>query len=169
MMLRSLIALILVIAGLSVSAQSKWNAASLQVYQNMQAEEEVSLLIQVHPEFNSTLLEAQGIRIGSRAGTIWTAYANKEQIDWMLNEPGVLRLEISGVHIPQSHLDQPSREASNVIRVQEGNWSDDFPHPYTGKDVVLGIIDIGFQPDHPTFFDTTGTIHRVTRYWDQLD
>lgn len=42
------------------------------------------------------------------------------------------------------------------------------PQAYTGKDVVMGIMDIGFDLTHPTFFDASGTDYRIKALWDQL-
>ena len=41
------------------------------------------------------------------------------------------------------------------------------PKGYCGKDVVVGIIDIGFHYTHFNFFDSTETTFRVKRVWDQ--
>lgn len=41
------------------------------------------------------------------------------------------------------------------------------PHGYTGKNVVVGIIDIGFHYSHLNFYDSTGNTFRVKRVWDQ--
>ena len=43
----------------------------------------------------------------------------------------------------------------------------DLPQGYDGTGVVVGIIDVGFEYCHPSFYDSTGTIHRVKRVWDQ--
>lgn len=42
------------------------------------------------------------------------------------------------------------------------------PQAYTGKGVVLGIQDIGFDLTHPTFYDTAGKNYRIKRFWDHL-
>lgn len=41
-----------------------------------------------------------------------------------------------------------------------------FDQPYTGKGVVVGICDIGFDPLHPTFLDSDGKsrVKRITQY-----
>lgn len=39
---------------------------------------------------------------------------------------------------------------------------------FTGKDVVVGLMDIGFDLTHPTFYDTTTTHYRIGAFWDQL-
>lgn len=49
-------------------------------------------------------------------------------------------------------------------RVIEGTG---LPHPFTGKGVVVGLCDIGFDPSHPNFLDAEGKetrIRRITQY-----
>ena len=41
------------------------------------------------------------------------------------------------------------------------------PKGYCGKDIVVGIVDIGFDYTHRNFWDSTETIFRVKRVWDQ--
>ncbi len=36
-----------------------------------------------------------------------------------------------------------------------------------GKGVLVGIVDIGFQLDHPTFYNANGNQYRVLRFWQQ--
>lgn len=38
--------------------------------------------------------------------------------------------------------------------------------PYTGKGVIVGVVDTGLDFNHPDFLDTNGNT-RVLRYWDQ--
>ena len=40
--------------------------------------------------------------------------------------------------------------------------------PFTGKGVVVGVMDIGFDLTHPTFLDETATTSRIGAFWDQL-
>ena len=63
-----------------------------------------------------------------------------------------------------------SRVASRVTEVQENYVSNGLSQSYDGTGVVVGIIDIGFDYTHPTFFanpDDENT-YRVKRVWDQL-
>lgn len=46
-----------------------------------------------------------------------------------------------------------ARRYTNVDAVHSGR---DIRMPYTGKDVVVGIIDSGFDPNHPAFLDADG-------------
>lgn len=41
------------------------------------------------------------------------------------------------------------------------------PQAYTGKDVVVGLMDVGFDTTHPTFYDSDMN-PRVKRMWDQI-
>ncbi len=39
---------------------------------------------------------------------------------------------------------------------------------YSGKGVVVGVMDIGFDLTHPNFLDASATRHRIGAFWDQL-
>ena len=40
---------------------------------------------------------------------------------------------------------------------------------YTGKGVVVGVMDIGMDLAHPTFWSADGSTYRIKSYWDMLD
>lgn len=42
------------------------------------------------------------------------------------------------------------------------------PQAYTGRGVVMGVQDIGFDLTHPNFYDHRGGGYRIKRFWDQL-
>ena len=44
----------------------------------------------------------------------------------------------------------------------------DLPQAFTGRGVVVGLEDIGFDTTHPTFRSSDGTELRIRRFWDQL-
>ena len=44
----------------------------------------------------------------------------------------------------------------------------DLPQPFTGKDVVVGIMDIGFDLTQPNFYSRDTTQYRIKRLWDML-
>lgn len=43
------------------------------------------------------------------------------------------------------------------------------PQGYDGTGVVVGVIDIGIEYGHPSFYDSTGTVLRIKRVWQQND
>lgn len=61
-----------------------------------------------------------------------------------------------------------ARVHSFVNEVHDG-LNNGLPKSYKGKNVIVGIVDIGFQNDHPTFFNNDGTAYRVKRFWHQND
>lgn len=44
----------------------------------------------------------------------------------------------------------------------------DLPQPFTGKGVVVGIMDIGFDLTQPNFYSRDTTQYRIKRLWDML-
>ena len=57
-----------------------------------------------------------------------------------------------------------ARRVTQAYRVNSGY---NLPKGYCGKGVVIGIIDIGFDYTHRNFYDSTETVYRVKRVWDQ--
>ena len=76
--------------------------------------------------------------------------------------PDVLRIEASPSCKPQ--LDT-TLYINNYAPVHEGR---DLPQAYTGKGVVVGIEDIGFDLTNPNFFTADLSQNRIRRFWDQL-
>lgn len=168
-MKRALFFLFLLIGSIAAQAQSKWTAGSYAQYQKLMPGVQVPLLVHVVPEMNPSLLTSVGVTIKTKAGNIWSLVSDKSGIEQMMQMEEVLSMEISTFVFPQHREDTRSRVASSVIELQNDPLATGILHPYTGEGVVVGIIDIGFQPDHPTFYDTSGATNRVVRYWDQLD
>lgn len=67
---------------------------------------------------------------------------------------------------PVKPLLDSARYKTMVDMVQSGY---SLPQAYNGKDVVVGIIDIGFDYTHPQFLDPTGSYLRIKRVWNQDD
>lgn len=44
-----------------------------------------------------------------------------------------------------------------------------FQTDYTGKDVVIGVVDIGFDLTHPTFRNPSTGASRIRAFWDQME
>lgn len=53
----------------------------------------------------------------------------------------------------------------NAVPVQHGIG---LPQGYTGKGVVVGVQDIGFDLTHPTFYSSDMSQYRIKAMWDQL-
>ena len=66
-----------------------------------------------------------------------------------------------GVEGRNLNLAVPDGRVTNV-------WSGvDMTHGFSGKDVIIGVTDWGFDYSHPVFYDTSMSKYRVLRAWDQ--
>lgn len=58
---------------------------------------------------------------------------------------------------------------ATVIQATPVYEGERLPQPFTGKGVVVGVMDIGFDLTHPNFRDADGVGARIEAFWDQLD
>jgi subtilisin family serine protease len=63
----------------------------------------------------------------------------------------------------EMHLDS-ARRRTGVDSLQMGF---NLPQKFSGKGVVVGVIDAGFDYTHPTFYDTAYQEYRVKKVWEQ--
>jgi minor extracellular serine protease Vpr len=101
-----------------------------------------------------------GAKVSLAKSNIITAYVPIDQIKNVLFIPSIQFVETA---IPvKQNLDQ-ARKFTNVNQVNSGIQ---LPKGYTGKNVLIGIIDKGFDFGHPAFYDSLGN-YRVYSIWDQ--
>ena len=122
----------------------------------------LSALVKVNPaQINLSQLQKLGIKIGTKAGDIYTLQVPEKQIPNLAQLKGILYIQLD--ELIATNMD-PARRSSRVDSVHRGI---NLPFAYTGKNVVVGIIDAGFDYGHPTFYDTLGNVLRVKRVWEQ--
>lgn len=96
-------------------------------------------------------------------GNICAASIPLNNITTLSNRKEVKRIE---AHRPLS----VNLDTTNVIVHADGVRSGvSLSHPYTGKGVIVGVQDIGFELTHPTFYSTSTGEYRIKRFWDMLD
>lgn len=107
-------------------------------------------------------LRQLGVSIGTKAGSVWTAAIRPDQLSAAASLKGIRYLDVDQpIHL----LMDSARRATHVDSAHAGYL---LPFgPFTGKDVVVGIIDAGFDYRHPAFFDSLGTRYRIRRVWQQ--
>ena len=82
------------------------------------------------------------------------------QIEKAAADPRVVRMEKEGgFHFC---LDE-ARKTANVNPVTSGD--NPLPQAYTGKGIIVGVLDGGIQYNHPTFLDDNG-LPRFRKVWD---
>lgn len=111
---------------------------------------------------NADVLTASGCRILAQWGDIFIADMPLSRIEGIAAGPSVCRIEAErGGSVT---LDSMSI-FTNATPVYEGEH---LPQAFTGRGVVMGIQDIGFDLTHPTFYSADGSTYRIKRLWDML-
>ena len=125
------------------------------------ARDYVSAFIHFTEEVDAELLNRYDVVVESEFVGIVTASIPSDQLEALSSELAIKYIEISTKVYPKIGI---ARTFSLVNQVQEGHAP--LARPYTGKDVVVGIIDFGFQFTHANFYDVNGN-SRIKRVWNQ--
>ena len=122
----------------------------------------ISLLAKINASFKRSEIN----RLGGFNATIIGNIATIElPLNLFLNAnpiPGIEYLEVPEKSDPFLDL------AISDTRADSVHMGINLPQSYTGKDVIVGIVDWGFEYANPVFFDTSLTTHRVLAAWDQV-
>ena len=114
-----------------------------QLAQQKSGASEVRLLAKVSAQYNADKLRAYGIVTGAKAGDIVTLRVPISKINVLENCPEILQYTISQTIFPTMNR---TRVDTRTDSVQAGLG---VPQAYTGKDVIIGITDWGFDYKHP--------------------
>lgn len=106
-------------------------------------------------------LRAMGFSVGTATGAGVTVKVPVSQIGKIASLGGVREIHIARPVFPL--LDE-ARTAGQVTAVHSGTG---LTMPYKGEGTVVGIIDTGFQYDHPAFIDPETNQSRIARIWEQ--
>lgn len=98
----------------------------------------------------------------AQEGNIHIANIPLSQLTQMAADHRINRIESSP--LGTALLDSMSTHL-NALPVYAGQQ---LPQAFTGKDVVVGIMDIGFDLTHPNYYTRDMKDYRVKRFWDML-
>ncbi len=108
------------------------------------------------------ILRQNGCQKLAQAGNIYIAAIPADRLGALSQERNVSRIEARrGKH---ALMDSMAIHL-NALPVYAGT---SLPQAFTGKDVVMGIMDIGFDLTHPNFYDAQTANYRIKRLWDQI-
>lgn len=112
-------------------------------------------------------LTAEGVEdgtvmIGAHKGTVVSFRIDARHLDALEHLSGLRYAELAGKVAPT--LDKLVK-ATHADSVQQGIW---LPQTYTGRNVLIGITDWGFDYTNPMFYDTAMTQTRIRAAWDQF-
>lgn len=134
---------------------------STVVYKRIQNTTYLSALIKVSPTMNDALLNALNVHVGTKAGNIWTVQIPENKFNDFIAVKGIEYIQLDEAIHP--NLDM-ARKTTRVDSVHKGIA---LPMAYTGKNVVVGILDVGIDYTHPAFYDTLGNKFRIKKVWEQ--
>lgn len=107
-------------------------------------------------------IENLGVRVNRVTDNIATIRVPQSLIYEIANIKDIERIEIGAPvfsTLNNVRTDNSIDNVHNAINI---------PSPYTGKGVIVGIIDQGIQLDHINFYNSNGEL-RIKRYWNQTD
>jgi subtilisin family serine protease len=146
-----------------------------EVYESGEPEDEVSVILRLQEGAEPP----PNLRIVSRFGDVATARLRRGEIVSTRNAPGVASLKASGhVAMPltieccgdddgEGAAGHAGADASEVVKVVPPPPPAAAPPPgETGRGVVVGILDWGFDFTHPNFRNADGST-RLEALWDQ--
>jgi len=121
----------------------------------------LNAFITVSDDFNAAVLAKLGVKTGACAGDIISARIPFNAVMAVSELPGVIYVEAAGKVTPM--MDLARMEAGMPYIADSSNPQSS---PVTGKGVIVGVIDRGFDYTHEAFRDAGGKC-RISRVWEQ--
>ncbi len=122
---------------------------------------EVCAFVKVAPG-GEDVLAANGCRLLAQEGDICIANIPLNRLAALSLDSRILRIEANQHNQVQS---DSMAWYLNALPVYDGLG---LPQAYTGRGVIVGVMDIGFDLTHPNFYSRDTTEYRIQRFWDML-
>lgn len=145
----------------SAETAEKQKSSYDYVYKNISGKKYLSGMIKVNENIDPIALSSLNIITGTKAGNIWTVQIPPENLKAFTMIKGIEYIQLDEPVF--MNLDS-ARHDTHTDSVHQGIM---LPQAYTGKDVVVGIIDAGFDYTHPAFLDSSGNNCRIVKVWEQ--
>lgn len=123
--------------------------------------EYVSFIAQTNTQFSEYSLTQMGVIVGAKINTIISLKVPVQQLSNLTALPGLKMIQLAGKIKP--NLDKAVRD----IGADSVHMGINLPQGYTGKNVLIGITDWGFDYSSPMFYDTLLQNTRILAAWDQ--
>jgi len=105
-------------------------------------------------------LRAKGARIRGVVGNLVLMEASYSKLETLAAVKGVMKIDLGPRVSRQTDITRSVTQAADAI----SGKGEKLPQAYTGKDVMVGVIDAGFDPTHPMLKDKDGNL-RVKGYY----
>lgn len=121
----------------------------------------VSCVAQTQSNVSISQLREQGLEVNPVTDHIITLRIPLQGLDQAGQLPGIAYLEMA------ERIQPMLNKAVHDVGADSVHMGIGLPHPFTGKDIIIGITDWGFDYTHPMFYDTNLTQTRILAAWDQ--
>ncbi|NLG16826.1 MAG: S8 family serine peptidase [Fibrobacter sp.] len=122
------------------------------------------VLLLVDASFRQSSLSRAGCRFISQRFNIVTAECHEDLIPYLTALDGVLYVSEGAQGFTQMDSVRNQIHADEVI----GTRPSDLPEHFSGKNVLVGVMDTEFDTRHPAFLDSSG-VTRFIALWNQSD
>ena len=122
----------------------------------------MAFLAEANSDFNEDVLTDLGCIVGAKMNAILSLKIPLSSLNLIETLPGISYIQLAGKIKP---------ELNKVVydtRTDSVHQGIGLPQAYTGKDVLIGITDWGFDYTHPMYYDTSLTETRILAAWDQF-
>lgn len=136
--------------------------ASIAQQSDLNGEGHKAFILQVDDQFDLCDLEHHQAKVGSRISNIITVYVPKSVTMPWNQVDGIVNVQ------PARKIQPQMNRAIADMRVDSVYQGYKLKSGYTGKDVLIGITDWGFDYSHPNFYDTALNQTRIEAAWDQF-
>ena len=125
----------------------------------------INAFVRIDPAQADAVWQQFGCQPYAQAGDIAIVSIPVSRLSQLSAHPAVRRIEAS----PSAHTDMDTTAIIvGATKLYPTSCDSPLTSSYTGKGVVLGIMDIGFDLTHPNFYDATATNYRIGAFWDHI-
>lgn len=136
------------------------NTNATRTISNDQSSKLYQAFITINPTCDRDNLESLGVIINQDLGDILTVEMPLSAIEQLEEIEDIIYVELATRTYQQLDL---AREAAKVDDIHTAK---ELTQAYTGKGVIIGIVDNGFDYTHPNFKDANGDL-RIIKVWEQ--
>lgn len=108
------------------------------------------------------LLKKNGCKIYANWDDIYIASIPLDKISSLCSHPSIHRIEAG------RSCSITNDNSSTIVRAKDV-WNSPAPLSTTGKGVIIGMMDIGFDFTHPNWYSMDMKEYRIKQVWDMLD
>ncbi len=129
--------------------------------QRIEGRPALSMLAKVSTDFDASDLP-EGVSFGSRIGNVVSLKVDLKHLDAIHTLQKVEYIEVA------AKIHRNLERAVQDVRADSVHLGLGLSKSYTGKGVLIGVTDWGFDYGHPMFYDSSLTNNRIMAAWDQF-